>query len=46
MNLDDGSGGLGAVSFGIDARLILLVLVLLIAFGIWKLAKLLWAALS
>jgi hypothetical protein len=41
-----GSGGIGAVSFGVSEALILLVLVLLVGFGVWKVAKLLWAALS
>ena len=41
-----GSGGIGAVSFGLSEGLILVLLVLLVGFGIWKIAKLLWAALS
>ena len=41
-----GSGGLGAVSFGISANLIGLFLVVLVLIGLWKLAKLLWAAFS
>ena len=44
-----GSGGLGAVSVGISESVVVLVLaglVLLALFGGWKLAKLIWAALS
>jgi hypothetical protein len=41
----DGSGGLGAVSFGINETLAIPVL-LLLAFGAWKLAKVIWAALA
>ena len=41
-----GSGGLGAVSFGITETLIGLVILVAVVFAIWKLAKLLWAAFS
>ena len=41
-----GSGGLGAVSIGISETLIGLVILVVVVFGIWKLAKLLWAAFS
>jgi hypothetical protein len=41
----DGSGGLGAVSIGIS-EIVLIPVLLLLAFGAWKLAKLLWAALA
>jgi len=37
-----GSGGLGAVSVGFSPWLIIVVLIAL-AFGVWKVAKLLWA---
>ena len=42
-----GSGGLGAVSAGISESVVWLLIVLvvaLLAFGIWKLVKLLWVA--
>ena len=42
----EGSGGLGAVSIGISETLIGLVILVVVVFGIWKLAKLLWAAFS
>jgi hypothetical protein len=41
----DGSGGLGAVSFGIS-WIVVVPLLLLLAFGAWKLVKLIWAALA
>ena len=41
-----GSEGLGAVSVGISEALIGLVILIVVLFGIWKLAKLLWAAFS
>jgi hypothetical protein len=41
-----GSGGFGAVSIGLSATLIGLVILIVVVFGIWKLAKLLWAAFS
>jgi hypothetical protein len=41
----DGSGGLGAVSIGIS-EIVLIPVLLLLAFGVWKLAKLIWAALA
>jgi hypothetical protein len=41
-----GSGGLGAVSIGISETLIGLVILIVVVFGIWKLAKLVWAAFS
>jgi hypothetical protein len=41
-----GSGGLGAVSIGLSETLIGLVILVAVVFGIWKLAKLLWAAFS
>jgi hypothetical protein len=43
------SGGLGAVSFGISEPLfylLALLVLLLVTAGVWKLAKLLWAAFS
>jgi Sec-independent protein translocase protein TatA len=41
-----GSGGIGAVSAGFGELLIPLVVVLVVGFGVFKLAKLLWAALN
>lgn len=41
----EGSGGLGAVSVGISEAVIVVVLVVVL-FGAWKLVKLIWAALS
>jgi hypothetical protein len=38
-------GGFGAVSIGVPWIVVIPVL-LLLAFGVWKLAKLLWAALA
>jgi hypothetical protein len=43
---DQGGGGLAAVSIGVSEALVALVLVALVLFGIWKLAKLVWAAFS
>ena len=40
----EGSGGLGAVSIGISGWLLILVIALLVVFGVWKIAKLIWAA--
>jgi hypothetical protein len=43
----NGSGGIGAVSVGLSELLIYFLLfafILAVAFGIWKLVKLLWAA--
>ena len=45
MSTMEGSGGLGAVSVGISEAVIAVVLVVVL-FGAWKLAKLIWAALS
>ena len=41
-----GSGGIGAISIGISETLIGLVILVAIVFGVWKVAKLLWAAFS
>ena len=41
-----GSGGLGAVSIGISEIFVFALLALVVLFGIWKLAKLIWAAFS
>jgi len=41
-----GSGGLGAVSFGISEALVGFIVLLIVLFGVWKLAKILWAAFS
>ena len=43
---DTGSGGLGAVSHSIVEPLVWLIVVVAVLFGVWKLVKLLWAALS
>ena len=46
---NSGSGGLGAVSVGVSETvigLVILVAILIVLFGLWKLAKLLWAAFS
>lgn len=43
-NKMDGSGGLGAVSIGISGWLLILVVAVLVLFGVWKIAKLIWAA--
>jgi hypothetical protein len=40
-----GGGGLGAVSAGVSESLVLLV-VLVLAIVLWKVAKIIWAALS
>ena len=42
----ESSGGLGAVSIGISETLIGLLILAVVVFGIWKLAKLVWAAFS
>ena len=46
MVQEQGSGGLAAVSVGISESLVALVLLVAVVFGVWKLAKLVWAALS
>jgi hypothetical protein len=46
---DTGSGGLGAISAGFPEPLVLgvlLVIILLLLAGIWKLAKIIWLAFS
>jgi hypothetical protein len=46
---NSGSGGLGAVSVGVSETvigLVILVAILIVLFGLWKLAKLLAAAFS
>ncbi len=43
MQVGSGSGGIGAVSAGFAELLIPLVIVLIVGFGVFKLAKLLWA---
>ena len=40
------SGGIGAVSVGISEMLIGLILLIALLFGLWKLAKLIYAAFS
>jgi|Tabmets5t2r1_1033131.scaffolds.fasta_scaffold363185_1 hypothetical protein len=42
----EGSGGFGAVSIGISDWLMILVLAALVVVGVWKIAKLIWAAFS
>ena len=41
-----GSGGVGAVSFGISEALLGLIVLIAILFGLWKLVHVIWAALS
>jgi hypothetical protein len=41
----EGSGGFGAALVGIDAWLLIPV-ALLVLFGVWKIAKRIWAAFS
>jgi hypothetical protein len=46
---NSGSGGIGAVSIGLSETvigLVILVNILVVLFGLWKLAKLLWAEFS
>ena len=45
MNME-GSGGLGAVSIGISDWLLILIVVVLVGFGVWKIAKVIWTAFS
>ena len=43
----EGSGGFGAVSIGISGGWVLvLIIAVLVLFGAWKIAKLIWAAFS
>ena len=42
----DTIGGFGAVSIGISGWLLILMLAVLVTFGVWKIAKLIWAAFS
>ena len=44
--MEVGSGGLGAISIGIGGWVVILLVVLLVLFGVWQIAKLIWAALS
>lgn len=41
-----GSGGIGAVSIGFADTVVFVLLAFAIVFGVWKLAKLLWAVFS
>jgi hypothetical protein len=41
-----GSGGLGAVSAGIGEIFVFALLALVVLLGLWKLAKVIWAAFS
>ena len=43
---DQGSGGFGAVSYGISDALIAIVVLIAVLFVAWKVAKLVWAAFS
>ena len=43
---EQGSGGIGLVSIGISESLVAVVILAVVLFGLWKLGKLLWAALS
>jgi hypothetical protein len=40
----EGSGGLGAVSIGLSEPLLILIVVVLVLFVVWKVVKLIWAA--
>ena len=42
----DSVGGVGAVSIGIDVRLLAVPVALFVVWGVWKVAKLVWAAFS
>ena len=42
----EGSGGLGAVSIGISGWVLILIAAAVVLFGVWKIAKLIWAAFS
>ena len=47
--MNEGSGGIGAVSIGISEPIVLILLIVLavlVAFGGWKLLKLILAAIS
>ena len=44
--MQERAGGLGAVSIGISEMLVYFILVGIVLFGVWKLAKILWAVLS
>jgi len=46
MMQNQGSGGIAVVSFGVSESLLGLILLVALLFGLWKLAKLLWAAFS
>ena len=46
MSFATGAGGIGAISFDVSEFGVLLVLVLIVGFALYKLVKLLWAALS
>jgi len=46
MMQNQGSGGIAAVSVGVSESLVGLVLLVVLLFGPWKLAKLVWAAFS
>jgi hypothetical protein len=39
-------GGIGLVSIGISEALIAVVVLIAVVFGVWKAAKLIWAAFS
>jgi hypothetical protein len=43
---DQGAGGVGFVSVGISEALIAIIVIIAVLFGVWKAAKLIWAALS
>ena len=42
----EGSGGLGAVSIGISEWVLILIAAVVVLFGVWKIAKLIWASFS
>jgi hypothetical protein len=43
---DQGGGGVAFVSVGLPELVLALVILGAVAFGVWKLAKILWAAFS
>ena len=44
--MQEGAVGLGAASVGISETLVSFALLVIVLFAAWKLAKILWAALS
>ena len=46
MQTDAAVGGIGAVSIGVDVAVVLLLGLLVVAFVLWKVGKMIWAAFS